>query len=365
MGSTYLRGKTWWIKYYQNGVMVRESSKSKLKTVAKELLKKREGEISLQGFPGVYTDKTTFTQIIELLEQDYVLNNKKSTVRMRQSVVHLEKFFGKRRAVDITSASVSRYILARKEANATNGTINRELSALKRAFSLAKSCSPPLVREIPTIHALKEDNVRTGFFEHEEFTKLQKEIPDYLTDILLFAYKTGCRRSEILTLKWADVDLSHGAHGSVRLSPGTTKNGDGRVLFLDAELKARFTRLKKDRTSLLPWIFLNPKKTDRVKSFSKAWHSACKKAKIDDKIFHDLRRTAVRNMVRAGIPEAVAMKISGHKTRSVFDRYNIVSEKDLQAAAAAQQQYLASLPIGTDLGTVAEIQKQGANRATG
>ena len=142
--------------------------------------------------------------------------------------------------------------------------------------------------------------------------------------------------------------------GIVRLEVGDTKNDDARTVYLDEELKEIFRqqwKLRKKLETALPYVFLNQDGADRVKRFDKAWGTACKKAGIGVRRFHDFRRTAVRNMVRAGIPERGAMMISGHKTRAVVDRYNIVSDADLRLAAQRQADYLESV-TGTVKGTV-------------
>ena len=130
----------------------------------------------------------------------------------------------------------------------------------------------------------------------------------------------------------------------VRLEPGESKNDEGRTVYLDDELVDVFRNEWERRKRLkytLPWVFLNKRGTDRVRAFRRGWLTACKRAGLDGKLFHDFRLTAVRNMVRAGIPERVAMMISGHKTRAVFDRYNIVDDTDLRLASQRQAAYLA------------------------
>ena len=167
-------------------------------------------------------------------------------------------------------------------------------------------------------------------------------------------YKTGWRFSEIAHLTWRRVDLKQGI---VRLDAGETKNYEGRTVYLDEELKEVFKEQwesRKKNKILVSYVFTNAEGTDRVRDLRKSWAAACKKAGLGKMLFHDLRRTAVRNMVRAGVPERVAMMVSGHKTRSVFDRYNIVSDADLKLAAQKQEIYLEA-QIGTKPGTIAVL----------
>ncbi len=225
---------------------------------------------------------------------------------------------------------------------AANATINRELAALKRMLNLGAKQTPPKVDRVPHIPMLKENNTRKGFFEHGDFVALRDALPDYLTGFVTFPYKTGWRVSEIAGLTWSHVDLENGI---VRLEAGETKNNEARTVYLDDELREVFQRqweARKRAKRLLLYVFLNHKGDDKIKQFRKAWKKACDHAGIGKRLFHDFRRTAVRNMVRSGVPEGVAMKVSGHRTRSVFERYNIVSDADLKLAAQRQEAYLKS-----------------------
>ena len=177
-----------------------------------------------------------------------------------------------------------------------------------------------------------------------------------------FSYITGWRFSEIANLTWRHIDLDQGI---ARLEAGETKNNEGRTAYLDNESKEVLRRQResqKQRKILTPYVFTNPEGNDKIKDFRKSWAKACKESGLGKMLFHDLRRTAVRNMVRAGIPERVAMMVSGHKTRSVFDRYNIVSPDDLKLAAKKQEMYLEA-QMGTKPGTVVpfETKKEVSN----
>lgn len=202
---------------------------------------------------------------------------------------------------------------------------------------------------------LAENNVREGFFEHDEFLEFRDALPDYLKGFVTFGYKLGWRVGEITNLTWSLVDRKQ---WGVKLKPGMTKNNDGRLIYLDSELISIFEGLWKQRKmskKLLPYVFLNRRGDGQIKDFRFAWNTAFKDSGVQRKLFHDLRRTAVRNMVRSGIPEKVAMRISGHKTRSVFERYNIVDDKDLKQAAQQQEIYLDNL-AGTISGTVVNFE---------
>ncbi len=326
--------------------------------VAKRLLDRREGNIAQGKDPGVHFEKVTFKALKEDFLRDYRINQKKSLVRAERSANHLSRFFDEDRVPSITSPRIAEYVEMRREEGAMNATINRELSALKRMLNLGAKQTPPLVDRVPHIPMLKENNARKGFFEHEDFLALREALPEHLRGFVTFAYKTGWRLSEITGLKWSQVDR---IRGIVRLEVGETKNEEGRAVVLDDELKEVIEsqwELRKQGKKMLAFVFLNGHGDDQVKRFDKSWKTACKNAKIGNRLFHDLRRTAVRNMVRSGIPERVAMQISGHKSRSVFERYNITSEEDLIEAARRQEVYLESRS-GTISGTIAHLKEKG------
>ena len=339
MGSIYKRGNKYWIKYYRRGRAFRESSGSDKKMVATNFLKLREGEIAQGKMPSVSFEKVTFDELAQDFLQHYRITGRKSLDRAERSVNHLNKYFEGVRAPYITTPQINTYIEIRQDV-AANGTINRELSALKTMFNLGRKQTPPKVSHVPYISMLKENNIRRGFFEHGHFLALRKALPEYLKGFVTFAYKTGWRVSEITGLTWARVDRGK---KTVRLEAGETKNDEGRILHLDDELLQIIEcqwNTRKEKGVLAPYIFPNRRGTGRIRDFRYVWKKACINANIGNRIFHDFRRTAIRNMIRAGVPESVAMKISGHKTRSVFDRYNIVDEKDLKDATQMLEVYI-------------------------
>jgi len=252
-------------------------------------------------------------------------------------VSHLNDFFARQRALAITTTRIREFIAGRLADCASNGTINRELALLRRMFNLA--VEDGTLRTAPHFPMLKEAPARKGFIEYADFQKLRQELPEYLRSVATMAYYTGMRLGEILKIRWNSVDSKN---GELRLDPGTTKNDEPRSIPLFGELH-EMLKIERERNPASEFVFMRDGR--RIGSFYKAWKSACKRAGLDWLLFHDFRRTGIRNLVRAGVPERVAMAISGHKTRAVFERYNIVSGRDLKDAATKLESYLAKQKV--------------------
>jgi integrase len=352
MGRIFRRGAIYWIAYYHRGKEYRESSHSESEKEARQLLKKRIGEVGTGRFTGIREERVTFEDLAKGLLIDYQVNRRRSLRSARLSISHLRRFFGIELAIDITTDRVKAYARNRQQEGAANASINRELAALKRMFSLA--VQDGRLATMPYIPSLDEDNVRQGFIDHGAFLALRDNLPEYLRDPISFLYLSGWRLGEMKALEWRDVDL---AGKVVHLRPETSKNKDGRVLPLSGELLEIIERAYAKRRLDCPYVF--HRSGEPIGDFRKAWSNACKASGLGRVLVHDLRRTAVRNMVRAGIPDRVAMALSGHKTRSVFDRYNIVSEADLEQAAERLQSHLATQRTQSKIVAISAHQDSG------
>jgi integrase len=362
----------WWVYYSRSGRGFNESSGSERKADAKALLVTREGDIA-RGKPVTpKVGKTTFQEAADDLLTDFRVNRRRSLEVVERRVrKHLTPFFDGWRMANITTADVRRYVQQRQSATeivrsayelkvpngatrkvpesrrpiqgASNAEINRELALLKRMFTLAMQAGKVLHK--PHIPMLAENNARAGFFEPEQLASVLRHLPAEIRPVIEFANVTGWRiNSEVLPLQWRQVDF---AAGEVRLDVGSTKNGEARTFPMTAELRRILKQqhaehlVLKAAGQLMPNVFFRmvaegrggPKRPRPITAFVKAWKTATVAAGCPGRIPHDLRRTAIRALVRAGIPERVAMTLSGHKTRSVFERYNIVSEGDLREAA--------------------------------
>lgn len=349
-GHIYQRGAVYWIRYSVDGKRYRESTKSTSERQAQKMLDRKQAELGIGAFTEPAVKRTTLKDLAELLRQNYVAKDNRSLPRAEDAIVHLTAHFGAAARATAIRDRIGEYESARLTAGAARSTINYELAILRRMFRLGVKAKRVIARL--EIELTEPKNRRRGFFEADDFEALAAALPDYLAPVVTFAYYTGWRiPSEVPTRQWRHVDFREGI---VRLEPGETKSGEGRSFPFSAlpalkalleKQRARVTAVEKAKGVIIPWVF--PSSVDPqlpIRHFRRAWRSALRRAatvqhengltevvrpELLDRIPHDLRRTAVRNLVRAGVPERVAMQLTGHETRSVFERYNIVNERDL------------------------------------
>jgi integrase len=376
-GRVYLQPgcKIFYCQYYFHGEKVRCSTGETDERKAEKFLKRKLAEV----LTGTHKDtrRVTYEQLREAYYQDYATNGRKSLRHDREGnprldkVVRLDGFFEGFKANEIDADLIRKFKAGEQAKGLANASINRSLAALKRMFRLAKQGEK--LSNVPHFQMLKEARPRQGFFEREQYDKLLRELPGYLRLPLAFGYFTGMREGEILAIDWDQVDLLGGV---IRLRAGETKNDEAREVPVVPELRTLVIEQHAKRQPECPYVCFRLDRKGRavqIRGFRKAWYSACVRCglgklepKIDEHgkieyqplrgprskpvakveyrgmIFHDLRRSGVRNLVRAGVPEKVAMGISGHKTRSVFDRYNIVSERDVREAGQKLDAFHAS-----------------------
>jgi len=333
MGTIYKRGDTYWVKVYQHGKPIYESSKSTSYDDAKRLMQRLEGDVARGVRVGSPAKRLTAAEAFTHVLEDYAVNRRRSQGDTARRIrLHLVPFFDTCKLSAVSDDDVRRYVLKRQREGAKNATINRELAILKRAYTLAR------LPEKPVIPKLEERNVRKGFFERAQFEAMCAKLSAPAAAAVRFAYLTGWRlQSEALRLEWRHVDFT--GRGEVRLDPHTTKNDEGRVFPMTAELRALLEaqrahtdQLQREQRRIIPHVFHRNGKP--IRDLRGDWAQACRAAGCPGMVRHDMRRSGIRNMVRDGIPERVCMVLAGHKTRSVFDRYNMVSEGDLLDAAA-------------------------------
>jgi integrase len=326
---------TWWVQYFVKGTRFRESSNSRSRPEAKAFLQQKL-EVAAQGNPvGAKAGKATFADLAKILLDDYRANGRRSLGRVDDAVGHLRRFLETTPASQISGDLIERYVRSRQEEGAAPATINRELGALRRAFRLAQLAGKVAFR--PEISMLPEDNRREDFFEAAEYQAVLDNLPEYLRRVIQTAYMTGWRiNSEILTRLKRNVDLDSGC---LRLEPSGTNDERSRSFPLTAELREVLTRQLEKTAELeqkagrsIPWLFHRYGKP--IRDFRKAWTTACQQAGVVGKVPDDFRRTAVRNLERAGVSRSAAMMMVGHRSESIYRGIALTDEVVLKESAA-------------------------------
>src|SRR5437867_4888448 len=248
----------WWCKYYVNGRPVRESTGHEKETEARRFLKEREGRVAT-GQPILpRADRIRYEEIAADLKKHYEATGSRDLKEYARRVQHLDRFFTSRRIAAIGQPVVDAYIVRRQEETAVGATIRRELSTLTKMLRLAYE-NGKLVR-LPILHKPKEGPPREGFFEPAQYDAVRRRLSADLQAAVAIAFTCGWRmQSEVLTLERRQLDLEA---GTLRLEPGTTKNDEGRLVYLTRELKAllavqlaRVEALQKRLGRIVPYLF--------------------------------------------------------------------------------------------------------------
>lgn len=344
-GEKKLKSAFWYAQYYelkdgkrrQVRVNTKQTVRAKALVELRRLMSERDG-----GVPNPNDlKKIHYADLRAALIASYVAHGNRSLLvradgtETIMGLSQLDKFMGYDAnnpgppVTAITTELAQKFVEQRRADGAGNAVINRSLAALRRMLKIAKHRKR--IQDVPFIEFQKEPSARRGFITDKQFGALIKNLPSHLRPLIALLFFCGVRLGEALAIEWSQIDFKAGL---IRLYD--TKNDEPRVVPLPSLL----------RMLLRP---IEPK-TGRVfdaTNLRKEWMTACEAAGLGRKIkqeekpydpryegltIHDLRRSAVRNLVRAGVPETIAMKISGHRTRSVFDRYAIASETDLRSA---------------------------------
>jgi integrase len=333
-GSIRLRGRIRWITYYAGGRPISESSGSAQKEVAANLLKQRIGELA--SGRNMSPEKATIGDLCALVLQDAKLRKLRDARHQEwRYEANIKPILETVRADRFGPSHIRTYVDVRRKDGVEDSTINRELAILRRGFVLGYREEPPLVRRVPHIPRLEENDPRKGFIGPEQYEAILRELPDRLKALFVCGYHLGCRLSELRKMQWDQVDF--GAR-QIRIAASQAKNKEARTVPVYGEMEA-WLQTQRAGANSQRWVFYG-RLGCPVGAHLDGWRGACERGGAPDLLFHDLRRSAVRNMTRAGIPRPIAMAISGHKTESVYRRYDIVSGTDLANAAQQLERFM-------------------------
>lgn len=352
-GRIFARGKrgVLTIAWYADGRECRESTKSTDYRIAERKLRdkltaKDKGETYVPG-----SGRVTLGQLLDALRDHHETQGTKSWTRLEQCSRHLREHFGAdARAAKIAYAALEKYVKARRAEGAAPASIRLELSVLAQSFKIARKRGT--LSTAPIFPTVPVSNVRTEHFTDAELRTLLEYLPSPVGAVVRFGAATGWRLMECLTLRWTAVDF---AAGTIRLEPGHTKSGKGRVFpfsrfpalaaLLEEQRQERW-RIERERGIDVAHVF--HREGRQIRDLDDAWKAGCRKAglvaaispsgdvqrqkRIVNRRFHDLRRYAAMRLVQAGVARSEAMGLLGHETESMFNRYALNDVPALERA---------------------------------
>jgi integrase len=345
-GLIKIRGcRFWYGQFYKDGKQIRVSTKTEVKEEAKKTLRRLMGDTERGIAPENELRKVRYAHLRAALLQNYLERGNKSLQTMADGaetiwgLKPLDDFFEYEPAKNggqekpgvpvtkLTTDAARDFARERLEEGLANDTVNGSLRLLRRMLNIAYEDKK--IQLVPKIRLLKSSAARKGFLAKQQFDVLISFIPANLKPIVTFLYYCGVRLGEAKQIEWSQIDLKAAL---VRLEEDQTKNSEARTIPLPDVL----VKMLKGIESTDGTVF-------DTTNLRKAWQKACSAAglgKVEEVegrpdprytglIIHDLRRSAIKNLMKVGVNEKVAMKISGHKTRAVFDRYHIVDTEDV------------------------------------
>lgn len=335
-GLFKLKGcKFWYAQIYVNGRPKRVSTRTAVKQEAQSILRNLLSS-SDRGEPFAGdVKKIRYADLRTALLDSYRMKEHKSLQVLADGsetvwgLGQLDQFFHYDKTnpgppvTQITTETARDFVRVRQAEKAGNAVINRSLACLRRMLNLAHQ--EDRITRVPKIHFLKEPPARKGFLPREKFNELAGKLPLHLKLLVTFLYYCGVRVGEALQVEWRQVNLDAAV---IRLEQEQTKTSEPRVVPLPDVLVEVLDAVESKAGLVFSGEGL------RVE-----WQKACDASGLHGLMIHDLRRSAIRNLVAAGVSEKVAMTISGHRTRNVFDRYNIVSEDDVKNAMRRVEQF--------------------------
>ena len=352
----------WYAQFYKDGRRIRVSTGESVKQKALEQLRRLMGDSERGLPPAISLKKIKYGQLRQALLDDYASRGNKSLIVREDGtesiagLSQLDDFFQFKSqspgvpVTRITTDAAREFARKRMEEGVSTATINGSLRCLRRMLNLAREDGK--LPSVPKIHLLKEPPARSGFITQEKFDELVGALPSTLRPLITFLYWCGVRVGEALKVDWSQVDLSARI---VRLEGDQTKTGEARILPLPSILVDMLEQATKKEGMVFSGTNL---RTEWARACTAVGLGSTEEMEPKEKDgfawtrytglhVHDLRRSAVRNLVNSGIPERIAMKITGHKTRAVFDRYHIVSTDDVSNAMRKLES--ASLGNGANL----------------
>lgn len=347
MARIYRRPETdlWYAEYKVPGKPrpVRESTGTADEAAAKRFLEARIRETGRARVVGPSAERAKFKDLEKLITDDYRLKGRRSISDLENSLRHLRAVFQHYRAVDISAPAITAYASDRLAANAAPGSINRELAALRRMMRLGVKHG--LIAAPPWIELLTEAAPRQERFEHGEFAAVRDAMPEAMRGYVEALYYTGVRRTQMALLEWRDVFADR-----VVMRADTTKNGHAHVIPLEGEFARVIEQQRGVRRIDCRFVFhlegrpLVYEDGSASTELREAWAAALASTGLADRLMHDFRRSAATNLARSGVPEQVAMQITGHKTAGMYRRYNIVDQDVIAEALRRQSEFLGAQP---------------------